>query len=247
MPLTLLTTLLSGILMLTAWVVIGNRLQSTKKSGTYQARLLQSFFLYMGIFFLIVFSPHTLLSVAPDHFPLAMAVAYVIGHIFLYIAFFYIGRLLFSMVPRLNNKEFILYIFSVIAIVGFTALNIITMIGGTRPEFDSELHVTILNAHPALGAVIGLYSMLTIIPASLLLIKNGFVNPTNRIRSFLLGTGLLILVVMGSLHDVSPNGHVFMLADIGTVTGTLLIAGGVMYHIEEKIAAPRRMAARAAA
>jgi hypothetical protein len=239
MPLTLLTTLLCSIMMFTSWAVVGKRLGESPETGNRQARLLQSFFLFMGLFFVSVFTPHILLETAPENFPLGMALGYVIGHIFLYIAFYFIGRLLFSMVPRLENKTYILTIFSSVAIPVLTLLNTVTMIWGKRPEFSSEFHVTILNAHPGLGAAIGIYSLLTILPTALLLIKNGVTNDLQRSRSFMLGFGLLILVVMGSLHDVSPNGYVFMAADIGTILGTFLITGGVLHHIDQKISVAR--------
>lgn len=130
MPLTALSTLIGGCSMLLSWYVIGTRLAASKNGGSYQANQLHKFFLFMGIFFLIMFAPHTLLRSYPELFPHIMAYAYVIGHFCMYIAFFFVGKMLFSMVPRLQGKEILLYIVAGAAIVGITALNAITMLAG---------------------------------------------------------------------------------------------------------------------
>ena len=165
-----------------------------------------------------------------------MALGYVIGHVFMYLAFLNIGRLFFSIVPRLNDKESFLYFIGLLATIGITLLNAKTMIWGNRPAFDEELGVTLFNVHPAIGAAIGIFAALTVLPTAILMIVNGATNHAARTRSYLLGGGLLILITAGPVHDLATTASLYMIADIASMVGLLMIAGGVAYRIEERIA-----------
>lgn len=245
MPLTALTMLIASLAMLTSWFFITQRLKDKSHKVSFQAGLMAKYFLFMGIFCMFMFAPHVLLGYNPSAFPLAMAYGYVIGHIFCYIAFMYIIRLTFSIVPKLNNKYRGALVLAGLIAMGITALNAVTMIGGTRPEFSVEKGVTLFNAHPAVGAGIALYATLACVPFAILMIINGFTNPGARIRSFLLGGGFLISMIAGPLHDVAQNANVYMLADIITIFGVLVTATGVVYRIGEKISVARTAASAA--
>mgnify|MGYP003498408058 FL=1 len=235
MPFTAFMTLMGALTMLGCWYFIGQRISRSTKAVSKQVRLLHNFFLHFGIFTVLIFLPHILLSLDPGKFPIAMAWGYVIGHVFLYIALIQIIRMTFSMVPRLVNKERYAIIFGVVATILVTALNIQTMVFGTLPEYDYEQQVTIFNAAPVVGAAIGLFAISGLLPATVLLFRNGHHNPDARLRSYLLGVGFLILMTAGPLHDVARSGELYVIADVVSIFGLVCVTAGVVYRLEERI------------
>lgn len=235
MPLTTITMTIATIVMLGSWLFIERRLTDSPAGGPRQAHLLAGFFLNMGIFSGFIALPHFLLNDPSLNFPLAIAVGYVIGHIFFYLAMIYLVRLTCSIVPRLNNKSALAATVIAIAATFITIFNAITMIWGTRPYFDAEHGVTIFGAHPVVGVGIALIALAGMLPLTILMIMNGFTNPTSRTRSFLLGGGLALITIAGPMHDIAPSAMVYMIADVVSVVGLLVVASGVAYRIEEKI------------
>ncbi len=59
----------------------------------------------MIFFFLIMLVPHVLLYSNRPMFSIAMAWGYGVGYIFLYIAFAYVLRMVFSILPQLAPKQ----------------------------------------------------------------------------------------------------------------------------------------------
>lgn len=235
MPFTAFMTLLGALTMLGCWYFIGQRIKHSTTAVSKQVRLLHSFFLHFGIFTALIFLPHILLSLDPSKFPIAMAWGYIIGHVFLYIGLIQILRMTFSMVPRLVNKERYAIIFGVLATVFITALNIQTMVFGRLPEYDFQQLVTLFNTAPVVGAAIGIYAITGLLPATILLFRNGYRNPDARLRSYLLGTGFLIMMTAGPLHDVARTGQLYVIADVVSIFGLLCITAGVVYRLEERI------------
>lgn len=235
MPITALTTLLGALVMLFSWVFIGRRMMHDDNGGTHQAKLLHAFFLYMAVFFVFMFAPHAFVKLQPGSFPLAMALGYVIGHVFMYLGLINILRLFFSIVPRLSGKDNLAVLLGLVATIGITVFTALTMIWGVQPEFDYDNGVTLFNVQTGVGAAIALFSAVTVLPTAILMILNGISNPATRIRSFLLGGGLFVLMTGGPLHDIAKTSQLFMLADVVSVLGLILIASGVTYRISEHI------------
>jgi hypothetical protein len=221
--------------MLGSWWFIGRRMLQRGAGANQQVRHLRSFFLYMGIFCLLIFLPHTLLGFAPNGFPQAMAWGYIIGHVSLYIGLIYILRLTFSMVPRLADKE--KYVIAAAALVGtaITIANIKTMAFGTLPQHDSIRNITLLNTAPPVGAAIGAFALVSTVPAIVLILVNGVRNPDARLRSFLLGGGLLVLMTGGPIHDIARTWQLYMVADVVSIVGLVIVTTGVLYRLEERI------------
>jgi hypothetical protein len=239
MPLSALTMFISSIAMLASAYVVNRRLKSSSGGGSFQAQFMSRYFLCMGIFCFFMFLPHVVRTNSPENFPLAMAYGYTIGHIFCYAGFTYILRLTFSIVPRLSRFDGQAVILGVLVNVILTSLTAVTMMLGTQPQFDAEKGVTLLNVHPAVGIGIILYAVVAVVPAALLMLYNGFTNPTARLRSLLLGGGFLISMIAGPLHDNAATANVYMLADIITIFSVLVTTSGVLYRIEDRISVAR--------
>lgn len=235
MPITTLMTLVGALCSLGSWALITQRINQSKKSVGPQVNYLRNYFLNIGIFCVILFIPHLILTVNPASFPKTMAWGYIIGHIFFYIAALNIVRLTFSMVPRLARKEWAALAVGITAALAITIVNIQTMAYGTMPYHDFEKHVTFFNAAPAVGAGIALFATLAVLPAAILLIINGVRNPGRRLRSFLLGGGFFITMVAGPLHDVAKSWQLYMVADLVSIVGIVIITVGVLYRLEERI------------
>lgn len=247
MPITALTMLTGMITMIGCALFIRHRIGASEKGGSYQARLLSNFFLHLGIFLGFMFLPHLLVnSNHPEQFPLAMAIGYTFGHIFFYTSSIYVVRLLCSIVPRLVTKEvLVVVIFGIFATLA-TAFNAATMIWGKRPQFDYEHQVTLFNAHPLVGACIGIVAIASYLPTAILMLINGFRNHNARLRSFTLGLGFIVILIAGPLHDVARTSSLYVAADLFSILGELILVAGVAYQIEEKISVGRTMAVSSA-
>lgn len=235
MPLTILTTLIGSLVMLFAWWVTGKRLKQSGTAASRQVILLRQFFAYMGIFFFLMFLPHVWLSIDRSQFPLWMALGYTIGHIFMYLGLMEVARLTVSMMPKMASKDGWIIAITLVANALVTGVTAATMVFGTRPEYSFEQQVTLFNAAPVVGVSIALFAAITVLPAAIMMIVNGARNPAARVRSFLLGGGLFIMMTGGPIHDVAPNGTVYMIADIVTIISILLVCGGVLYRFEERL------------
>jgi hypothetical protein len=246
-PLTGVSTLTGLVVMTIAWIFIGRRISATRLAVAKPIRMLHRFFAFMAIFFAFMFSPHLLIYTHPALFPQAMAWGYVVGHIFLYIAFTYIMRVTFTIVPQLANKEKAVMVIAAFFNVAITAINAQTMIWGTQPAYDSVRNITQLNAAVVVGAAIGIFALVSLLPAAILFLviavkgKGG-----QRVRSLLLGTGLVMMTIAGPLHDVALNWQQFLIADIFTTLSIVLIGSGVVYRLNSSLSvSPSRVASAA--
>jgi len=187
--------------------------------------------------------PTLWLNVDQTKFSDYMAWGYVVGHIFLYMAFISVGRLIFSITPRLAGKEWIVSVVGGIALVAVTIFNAVTMIWGTQPTFNFEKHVTLFNANPLVGATIGVMALLTFLPAGILFLRNASkTEGPRRTRSLLLGTGFIAMVVAGPPHDVAATWQVYMFGDIMAIISVVLVASGVVYRFEQGLSLAKQPA-----
>ncbi len=236
LQLTALVTLVGVIVMLAAWIFTGRRMRQSQAVIFRPVQLLRSFFLYMAIFFAIMWAPHLWLSLDPSKFPLYMAIGYTFGHIFLYLAFIAIARMMFLMLPRLAPKEPLIIVVGSVLIVLITIVNAATMIFGRQPSYDYAQHLTQFNASPVVGAFIGLFAALTVLPPAVLFIINAFrSHGPRRVRSFLLGIGFFVLMTAGPLHDIAWNWQAYMVADVFSILSIILVGAGVVYRPEEEL------------
>lgn len=219
--------------MIGSWAFIGQRIRASKTGVSHQIHLLHNFFLYMGCFFVLMALPHTMLSWDAEKFPQFMAWGYVVGHIFLYLALIMISRMTFSIVPRLASKEVWVTVVGLIATIAITWVNAATMIFGQQPTYDYEQHLTLFNAAPIVGAAIGIFAAVAVLPAAILFIADGIKNTGHRVRSWLLGGGLFLLMTAGPLHDIARTWQLYMIADILSMVSIILVGGGVVYRMEQ--------------
>lgn len=225
--------------MVGAWFIVRQRIQKSDSQPSQQIVLLHRFLLHMGIFFMIMFLPHLWLSIDRTQFPLYMAWGYTVGHVFMYFALTNILRLTFTMLPRLSSRENYAIAAGVLANIAITAATVVTMIYGRHPEYDFTQNVTLFNVAPVVGASIAIFAALCVFPAAILMIVNGVRQHTTRVRSFMVGGGLFMLMAAGPLHDTARDAQQYMIADIFSIAGLLILAGGILYRYEERLSVAR--------
>lgn len=233
-PLTGAMTTFVAIVMFIAWIYATNRV---RQSGTARRPVLflNNYFLYMGLFSTCLSIPYIWVDNAA-RFSLAMAVGYVVGHIFCYIAFMYIARMVFALEPRLANKDRLVVVIWLLAVVGITIFNAKTMIWGVRPVFDHAHNLTEFNVNPIVGNAIVVMSVFSLIPAVILFGISTFkARGTARIKPLLLTLGFLIVMVAGPLHDVARSGTVYAAADFLSAVSMALLCLGVVYRVEHNL------------
>ncbi|HSX02233.1 MAG TPA: hypothetical protein VLI05_02860 [Candidatus Saccharimonadia bacterium] len=235
-PLTAITTAIGVLVMFGAWFFVGQRMRQSHVAVLRPVQLFNQFFLSMAVFFTIMAVPHIWLFIDPSQFPIWMAWGYVVGHIFLYLAFINIIRMTFTIVPKLTPKAPLAVGAAIVVTVAVTIINAVTMIFGTRPSYDYVQHVTQFNASPIVGASIGIFAALAVFPPAILFIVNAFKAQGNRrVRSLILGIGLILLMTAGPLHDVAKNWQTYMLADIFSILSIIVTGTGVVYRLEQSL------------
>jgi hypothetical protein len=227
--------LISTVATFGSWLFIRERLRASSGGNTHQARLLALSFLLSTLYGLFMLLPHVLISFKPEYFPFAMALGFTIGHVFLYLSFTQMFRLTFSLIPRLSDKETVAIGIGIFATVVLTALTASTMLLGTRPEFSASEGITIFNTHELVDVGNGLVGLILVVPAALLMIYNGITNNYLRLRSFLIGGGMIILMIAGPMIEGAKEPMIFALSNSLSVLGLLVMTVGIAYRMNENI------------
>ena len=232
-PLTEIMSCLSCIVMAVAWLYIGRQIDKTPGTVQRPVHFMHQFFLYMAIFAACISLPYLALGMGSAAFSSAMAWGYVVGHVFCYIAFMYIMRMVFALVPRLNAYDRVVIIGWVVATIVVTAINAKTMIWGVQPVYVYHLDLVELRAAPIVGASIAIMAFVSFVPAIILFGVNTVKSQgARRLKSGLLLGGMLLLMVAGPMHDVARVGVVYAAADVLSMVSMLIIGTGVVYRLQ---------------
>lgn len=246
--LTGLMTSFVTVAMLIAWLHVTRRIRHNKLPPQRSVVFLNHYFLFIALFCACMSVPYIWLD-DPRQFGLAMAIGYVVGHVFCYIAFMYITRMVFALLPRLANKDRVAVALWILPIILVTLVNAKTMIWGTRPVFDSVRGLTEFNAAPIVGASIVVLSVGSILPATILFARSALSeHGVERVKPLLLTIGFLTLMVAGPLHDIARTGAVYAAGDFLSFVSVAILCTGVMYRFEHRldgvsVTAARRFAA----
>jgi hypothetical protein len=231
-PLTGITTLVATLSMGAAYLFISEKLKHAPSASQLPVRRMHLFFLYLAIFTGLMTLPFAWFRNA-ENFSLAAAYGYVIGHIFMYIAFTYIALMVCAIVPRLNRFARPVSIIWFVAAAVLTVINTKTMIFGVRPVYDSVHQVILYQASPIVGAGIGIFAGISTLPAVILFVVSAMkAHGARRAKSLIIATGFLLIMTAGPLHDLARTGSVYAIADVFTILGMLVLGFGVVFQIE---------------
>jgi len=179
----------------------------------------ERFTLSMSIFFLLMAIPNLFF---PNDSNL-LGLGYVVGHVFLYLAYAFLIRVsLFIMKPSFDSK----YIFKLWLLMGaaITALNIyhfnLPVIMGNG--------VTAYNADASVGFAITAISILTLLPSAVLFIRECMVMPQQCRRFALIGASFILIIIGGPLHDTASTTLLYVIADVVTTAGFIVMFIGVI-------------------
>lgn len=234
---------LTCVTLAAAWLYLGNQAEKAHGAVQQPVRFMHTFFLYMAIFAGIISLPYFWLGADPAGFPLAMAWGYVIGHVFAYLAFLYIARTTFALIPRLSSYDKILVPVWLIVSALVTIVNAKTMIWGVRPIYNYTSHLTELRAAPIVGASIAVIAMFAFLPAIVLfVVATVKARGIDRVKPATLALGFLLLTIAGPMHDIARSDVFYAIADVVSIISVLVIDFGVVFRIEHRLAdiQPRR-------
>ncbi len=220
------------VVMASAWLFINHRIRVAGTVVSRPTRLFQKFFLYFAIFGLVITVPYIILLFDKSSFPLAMALGYSLGHIFLFGAFIYIARMTFTLLPQFSSKERYAVVGGLILGTLTVALAMVTMVFGTQPSYDEARNITQYNVAPAVSALIGLSATLAVLPPGILFLISAFKNhgPARR-RPLLLGCGLVLLNLAGPLNSIARDWQTYLGAAVFTGIGIILMGAGIVYRL----------------
>lgn len=231
------------VVMLTAYMFIRKRSQASNRPVSKSVEFMRKFFLFFGIFYLPISLPFIFLELSPSQFPMAMAVGFMIGHFFLYLAYMYTLRMTFSLVPQLADKDKWAIGWGIFVAVLGTSLALFTMVLGTPPSYDFSKHIVDYQQAPPLAATIAIGAIIAWIPAGIFFISHAIRNKGSRARSLLLGVGFITLTAVGPLHGLAQNWQTFVIADVATIGSIIMIGAGIAYKIKHDQAQPEAPAA----
>lgn len=180
----------------------------------------ERFTLSMSLFFLLMALPNLLFT--KDSFILGLG--YVVGHLFLYISYAYLARVtLLILKPSFDSMNiFRAYLFAAVAI---TTLNVIYF---NYPAVAAD-GITQFNVNPLIGILIIVISVLTLLPSSILFLRESFRQPQQRRRFALIGVSFLFIIAGGPLHDIATTQVMYMTADVVTTIGFIIMFFGVIF------------------
>lgn len=226
------------LVMLGAWLFVGYRIHQTVGVVQRPVHFMHQFFLFMALFCACISLPYIWLAKDPSLFPTAMAWGYVVGHIFCYIAFMYIARMVFAMVPKLADKDRLVVAVWLTYAAILTVVNAKTMIWGIQPIFSYDNNLTEFRTAPVVGNAIVLLALFTIVPAIVLFVRNAIKSQGGaRNKAMLLAGGFLLMMVAGPMHDVARTGTVYAAADFISMISAIILGYGVIYRLEQGMAA----------
>jgi hypothetical protein len=236
-PLTMLMTLTSTLVYTSLWLYVTRRNRNKNITGQTSVKYLTNYFGYLAIFVAIMTVPYFWLPVSPAAFSTAMAWGYVVGHIFCYIGFMCVALMVCSLVPRLNNKIGIVATLFLVADVVATVINAKTMIWGIKPYYNAANNLTYLQPSTAVGIAIAVTSLASMLPAAILFILSAVRDSgPRRVKSALLASGFILVMIGGPMNDNSHTAVMYTLAVVITITGVLIVGAGVGYQIETGLA-----------
>lgn len=225
-PLTGFVHTIDGIIVIVIasklWRDLASR-QSTNSAKTY----FLYFFITVGIFQIIMGLTHLILYINAGMFAEVMTWGYIIGHVFLYLSL-----ALALMVPLellFPGKKIKYYASILIGLFGL-GITYINIIKPNHPVYESSTGITFFNADPTVGKLIPIIVLLSWGVAVIMFVINGIKSRRNRIvlvRSLVISVGFIIIIVGGPLHDVAQTSVQFLIADILTILGFLVLASGI--------------------
>ncbi len=218
--------------MLAAWLLVRHRIKQAGNVVPRSVMMMRNFFLLFGIFYIFITFPFFYLYFAPQDFGSVMAVGFTIGHAFLFAAMTYTLRLLFSLLPRLSDKERYAMIGGAIAVAWVFILALTTMVFGVNPEYDYVNHLVNYQQHPLLANTIAIGALIAWGPLGVILLVNAAKSRGwRRLRSLMLGLGFLTVMTAGPLHGLAENYQQLLIADLVTIVGLLLLAIAIVFRI----------------
>jgi hypothetical protein len=199
------------------------RLNNKKNDENKLYPYFYKFSLFFSFFYLLFSLP---IIFAPQNSSL-IGLGYLIGHLFAYIAFAYLVKIIFFIgFPEKKSDVF----FKGYLLLGLfiTVLNAVYF---NRPEV-LEGGLVDWNQNPIVAIVIILATVIVFIPAAFIFFREAIKNAQNRTRYLLISISLFLIIVGGPLHDVAKTTQMMIVADIVTTSGFLFMLGGVLYKYE---------------
>jgi hypothetical protein len=144
-------------------------------------------------------------------------------------------RLTFSVVPSMSSKAGLAVTVGILVILILTVNMARTMIWGTHPEFNQATGIIDFHTTALINLGDATFGILGAVPAGILMIISGFINARTRIRSFLIGGGIVILMITGPFVEGAKQPTPALIANSFSVIGLLVLTLGVAYRIDQKL------------
>jgi len=197
-----------------------SRIRKTNIANNKFYYYFERFTLSMATFFLIMAIPNLLFP--NDSYILGLG--YIIGHIFLYVSYAFLIRVSLFILKPAYNSLLIFFAYLVLA-AAITTLNVILF----NYPVVLDNGITAFNAAAPIGIAITLISLVTLLPSSVLFIREAIRQPQQRRRFALIGISFLLIIIGGPMHDTATTASMYIVADAITTLGFLTMFFGVIF------------------
>lgn len=232
-----LTSLAGVVVSFVAWSVVGGHIKESSQQLARPVRLMDSYFLLLALYFLIIWLPHISLMGSPQWFPALMAGGFVISHTCWYFGLIQVLRMLTEIQPSLNRQKVKIVAASAAVAAGLTLVTAIALSSGQPAYYDYEQFLPRLNLETWLSIIISLATFLVLLPATwhFLTLAHRADLPANRWRFGLMGAGLALQVGAVPVRELATTWQLLVIADGGIILGVAILAVGFMYRIDQPL------------
>lgn len=231
LPLTGIVHLANAIMIYVCYLKLNSLYIKMSEKDEALKNLLR-FILYMDIFqFLMAVGHIPILTGNKELFYYAFNFGYIVGHAFLYLSEAFV--ILVPMYIYFSSSDYkkigISYSRLIIAFGFF--ITVMNLIYPANPVFDEKSGVTIFNIPPIIAGLIPIITIISVgFSGILFLAKSSRLQGKSRIKGFILGLGMILIVVGGPLHELAGNIFQYFLADFLIVVAFFVIFLGIYYE-----------------
>lgn len=180
------------------------------------------FTLFFGLFYLLLSVPLLLFP----HNSSLIGWGYLIGHAFAYISFGYLSRVTW-LIAKPSFDSSILFKAYLALGAALTALNLYLF---NSPFVQNG--IADWDQNPLVATLIIILGLTVFLPAAVLFIRESIRQPKNRKRYMFIGISFLLIILSGLLHDIATTASVYLVADIVSIFGYMLMLWGVLSGVK---------------
>ena len=180
---------------------------------------------YLSLVFSYLFFSIPRLAVPDNSF--VVGLSFVIAQAFLYVGLALFSRITASFISGVWSRR----VFVIILLIALGVV-VLSLIYFGHPEYNSARGITNWNINPAVGVFSSIIFAITLVPSALFFLWQGTKSrdATVKIRSILIGCGLLLLIITAYTYYTATTSLSILVSDLFSLFSYIVIFVGVIYR-----------------